>query len=464
MADLDAQFKQAVTEYKSGKKDKARDLLMEIVDKDEQHEQAWLYLSALVGSLEEQQICLENVLAINPNNARAKKGLDKVTQQISARDAAAAPPPAAHGASDPANPFSTFDWDAPEAPPTNGFGATPPAPSAPIGAEFESASGDSLMSSSPTADGFPSFDGFEFPDAGMSDSPDDSMMDWMNTGVSDSGTFDTPAQPAGDSLASSSSVDWDRSGGSPAYGSGKQVDLPSANEYDSWVQNLNLNNADAPAVPPIPNAPAQDTESAPLFGDTGYMIDDAAAAPQTNGAFFGVDESTDDSQEEWGGGSQSGFAGMEFGVSESPAAAEGRFDSFGQTDRDVSFGADSMFADPSASFDDDGMFGSSSPYADESDMYGVDDSGSASEFDDLDFSFDDDDDDFGEVAAAEPRSQPKAKAPKKPKKAAAADEYAPYFAQIPADIEASGSRRGVMLVGIVIMLGLNAASFAMLLL
>ena len=67
-------FQQAMDAFKAGRKDDARTLFMDIVERDKNHEQAWLYLSALVETLEEQQICLENVLTVNPNNEKAKKG------------------------------------------------------------------------------------------------------------------------------------------------------------------------------------------------------------------------------------------------------------------------------------------------------------------------------------------------------------------------------------------------------
>ncbi len=83
---MDPQVKQAMSLFKAGHKEEARAILMEVVDKDEHNEQAWLWLSAMVDSLEEQQICLENVLSINPANERARKGLDTVSQKIAAQN------------------------------------------------------------------------------------------------------------------------------------------------------------------------------------------------------------------------------------------------------------------------------------------------------------------------------------------------------------------------------------------
>lgn len=70
---------------KAGKREKAHQLLLKIVEQDEQNETAWLWLSGTVQTKEDRQICLENVLAINPHNEIAKKGLKKL---------GIAPPPA----------------------------------------------------------------------------------------------------------------------------------------------------------------------------------------------------------------------------------------------------------------------------------------------------------------------------------------------------------------------------------
>src|SRR5918999_3382847 len=85
---------------KRGDKVMARSLLTQVVEQDPRHEQAWMWLSGVVGDPEEQQICLENVLVINPNNAQAKRGLEftssktgvlprAATMQLPAQDAPA---------------------------------------------------------------------------------------------------------------------------------------------------------------------------------------------------------------------------------------------------------------------------------------------------------------------------------------------------------------------------------------
>ena len=68
--------------------DEARALLMQCVQLDEHNEQAWLWLSGVVESLDDRRVCLDNVLALNPNNQRAQAGLHWLDQH------APLPPPA----------------------------------------------------------------------------------------------------------------------------------------------------------------------------------------------------------------------------------------------------------------------------------------------------------------------------------------------------------------------------------
>ncbi|HEU5098909.1 MAG TPA: tetratricopeptide repeat protein [Roseiflexaceae bacterium] len=53
----------------------AQGLLMKVIENDEQNELAWLWLSGAVDDPADQQVALENVLAINPDNAAARQGL-----------------------------------------------------------------------------------------------------------------------------------------------------------------------------------------------------------------------------------------------------------------------------------------------------------------------------------------------------------------------------------------------------
>lgn len=74
----------AVTE---GRLDEGRELLMQVIERDESNELAWLWLSGAVKNSADQQIALENVLTLNPNNEYAKDGLGWLKQHVGARKA-----------------------------------------------------------------------------------------------------------------------------------------------------------------------------------------------------------------------------------------------------------------------------------------------------------------------------------------------------------------------------------------
>lgn len=111
--DLDAMLQSAIQHVKANRKAEARRLLEQIVSVDQMNEQAWLWLSACVETAEEQAICLENVLDINPNNQKARKGLEALQARLA--------PPSADPFAD--SPFGS----APAADPFTGspFGSTP---------------------------------------------------------------------------------------------------------------------------------------------------------------------------------------------------------------------------------------------------------------------------------------------------------------------------------------------------
>lgn len=101
-ANIDAILREGIAAYKSGRKDEARSFLLRAVELDQYNEQAWLWLSAVVDTPEDQRTCLENVLAINPENDRARSGLTNLDNGGSAPPAA---PPVA-------NDFATsVEWD-----------------------------------------------------------------------------------------------------------------------------------------------------------------------------------------------------------------------------------------------------------------------------------------------------------------------------------------------------------------
>src|SRR5579859_6273553 len=114
--DVAALVQQAVAAIKAGNKAQAKDLLTKAVELDDQNEQGWLWLSACVDTLEEQQICLENVLELNPANEKARKGLAAIAKQTGQQPAvsSSAPPAPSGGSRVPASapdPFAGSPFD-----------------------------------------------------------------------------------------------------------------------------------------------------------------------------------------------------------------------------------------------------------------------------------------------------------------------------------------------------------------
>jgi tetratricopeptide (TPR) repeat protein len=73
-----------ITAAKAGKRAEARELLLRAVEADENNVRAWLWLSGVVTTLEDRETCLQNVLALDPENEAAQRGLEKVRADIEA--------------------------------------------------------------------------------------------------------------------------------------------------------------------------------------------------------------------------------------------------------------------------------------------------------------------------------------------------------------------------------------------
>ena len=59
----------------------ARDLLLQVVERDERCEQAWLWLGWVVEDPRDMQVALANALTINPNSEQARKGLEQLRER-----------------------------------------------------------------------------------------------------------------------------------------------------------------------------------------------------------------------------------------------------------------------------------------------------------------------------------------------------------------------------------------------
>ena len=93
---MDDETRQWLTEgiarAKAGEGERARDLLLRVVERDERNAPAWLWLSSVVESPEDRRVALENVLAIEPENTLARAGLDWLNQQSPAPTPSSATP------------------------------------------------------------------------------------------------------------------------------------------------------------------------------------------------------------------------------------------------------------------------------------------------------------------------------------------------------------------------------------
>jgi hypothetical protein len=78
--DLETWLEQGIAAAKAGDEAAAKELLLYVLRQDERNEIAWLWLASIVESEEEQRICLDNVLTINPANQNAQAWLAAMEQ------------------------------------------------------------------------------------------------------------------------------------------------------------------------------------------------------------------------------------------------------------------------------------------------------------------------------------------------------------------------------------------------
>lgn len=112
-ANADAMVREAIKAFRAGKKAEARALLEKATDVDQYNEQAWMWLSAVVDSVEDQRTCLENVLQINPNNQNARQGLRILESKTSTSPLPGAAPAKPAPAREPDPVVDTGTWEIP---------------------------------------------------------------------------------------------------------------------------------------------------------------------------------------------------------------------------------------------------------------------------------------------------------------------------------------------------------------
>ena len=68
----------AIECVKDDRCDEARALLRSLISEDSDFEDAWLWLSVAVDSLDQSSVCLDNVLRVNPRNKQAAGALYRI--------------------------------------------------------------------------------------------------------------------------------------------------------------------------------------------------------------------------------------------------------------------------------------------------------------------------------------------------------------------------------------------------
>lgn len=68
----------AIELVKANRRREARELLRDLIQEDNDFEDAWLWMSVAVDSLDQSSICLDNVLRVNPKNSEAAGALYRI--------------------------------------------------------------------------------------------------------------------------------------------------------------------------------------------------------------------------------------------------------------------------------------------------------------------------------------------------------------------------------------------------
>lgn len=107
---------QAVVAIKAGDMTGGRKLLEGVLELEPDNESAWLWMSAAVVTDDERRHCLEQILRINPDNAQAKRGLEKLSPAPAPKKSAFDSMMADFAAFDskPASGEQAFSFDIPE--------------------------------------------------------------------------------------------------------------------------------------------------------------------------------------------------------------------------------------------------------------------------------------------------------------------------------------------------------------
>ncbi|HEY1013602.1 MAG TPA: zinc ribbon domain-containing protein [Herpetosiphonaceae bacterium] len=84
---------EGITAAKAGQRDRARELLTQVITANASNEQAWLWMSSVLDTSAQRRECLLRVLAINPFNEVAQYGLTALDSEAQSAAKPAPPPP-----------------------------------------------------------------------------------------------------------------------------------------------------------------------------------------------------------------------------------------------------------------------------------------------------------------------------------------------------------------------------------
>jgi ribosomal protein L40E len=78
---IESLLEKGIEAARSHDKKRAQEILTHVIELDQYNEKAWLWLSSVVDTQSDKEVCLENTLLINPDNTYAAMGLQHIRQQ-----------------------------------------------------------------------------------------------------------------------------------------------------------------------------------------------------------------------------------------------------------------------------------------------------------------------------------------------------------------------------------------------
>jgi uncharacterized protein HemY len=76
---MDIELKNVESLIKEKREDEAQSVLIQRLKRNPKNDEAWVWLASITADREKRQKCLEEALKHNPNNATAKRVLQKMT-------------------------------------------------------------------------------------------------------------------------------------------------------------------------------------------------------------------------------------------------------------------------------------------------------------------------------------------------------------------------------------------------